>query len=87
MIQQIRQDEPLYRCVVLIESVTGRSDEELMAFGVTEVEAKCQVEALLRDNYDCTQEQIAQLMQHAQVESLSPWCGTGSNLEGEEPPR
>ncbi len=84
MIQQIRQDEPLYRCVVLIESVTGRSNEELMAFGVTAAAAQSHVETLLRDQYGCTEDQMVQLMQHAQIESLSPWCGTGSP-EGEEP--
>lgn len=80
---QIRQDEPLYRCVVSIESVTGRSDEELMAFGITEVQAKNQVEALLRNRDDCTEEQIIQLMQQAQMEALSPWCGADSNQAGE----
>ncbi|HEY9664166.1 MAG TPA: hypothetical protein V6C65_37455 [Allocoleopsis sp.] len=84
MIQQIRQDEPQYRCVVSIESVTGRSDEELMAFGVTAAEAQSEVESLLRDRYHCTEAQITQLMQQAETESLSPWCGVGSQQEEDE---
>lgn len=30
MVQQPRQEEPLYGCVVPIDSVTGRQDEEIM---------------------------------------------------------
>ena len=84
MIQQIRQGEPLFRCVVSIEPVTGRSDEELMAFGTTVAEAQSQAELLLRDGYDCTEEQITQLMQQAQTEPLSPWCGTAVNQQEDE---
>lgn len=79
MIQQIRQGEPQYRCVVLVETVTGRSEEEVMAFGITAAEAQTEVEQLLRDGYNCTEEQINQLMQQAQIEPLSPWCGIPSH--------
>lgn len=84
MIQQIRQDEPQYRCVVSIESITGRSDEELMGFGTTVEEAQSQVESCLRDRYHCTAEQITQLMQQAEMESLSPWCGVNSHQREDE---
>ncbi|HEY9663831.1 MAG TPA: hypothetical protein V6C65_35735 [Allocoleopsis sp.] len=84
MIQQIRQNEPQYRCVVSVEPITGHSDEELMAFGTTAAAAQSQVESLLRDRYHCTEAQITQLMQQAQTESLSPWCGVGSQQEEDE---
>ncbi|HEY9662930.1 MAG TPA: hypothetical protein V6C65_31180 [Allocoleopsis sp.] len=82
MIQQVRQDEPQYRCVVSVESVTGRSNEELMAFGTTAA-AQSGVESLLRSGYDCTEAQITQLMQQAETEPLSHWCSVSSD-QGED---
>lgn len=83
MVEQIRQDEPQYRCVVSIEAVTGQLDEELMGFGTTAAAAQSQVESLLRDRYHCREAQIIQLMQQAETELLSPWCMVSSD-QGED---
>lgn len=75
--QNTRQEEPLYFCVVPVECLTQRQDEELTTFGRCETEAINQAKALLHTSYGCTDEQITQVMQHAVVEPLSPWCGVG----------
>lgn len=79
MVQQSREEKPLYSCVISIERVTGHSDEELMTFGASAEEAKHQAEQLLANDYGCNQEVIHQLMQQATVELLSPWCSPGES--------
>jgi hypothetical protein len=79
MVQQPRQEKPLYSCVIAIESVTGNPDEELIAFGASAEEVKRQAEQLLARDYGCNDEIIRQLMQQAKVESLSPWCSSTEN--------
>ncbi|MGK7872203.1 MAG: hypothetical protein AB4426_02450 [Xenococcaceae cyanobacterium] len=74
MVQQPRREEPLYSCVVSIESVTGHQDEEMIAFGMSAEEAKSKAEQLLAGNYGCHHDDIRQLMQQARIEPLSPWC-------------
>ena len=79
MVQQPRQEKPLYSCVIAIESVTGNPDEELMTFGASAEEVKRQAEQLLAKDYGCNDEIIRQLMQQAKVESLSAWCSSTDN--------
>lgn len=74
MVQEPRRDEPLYSCIVLVESITGNSEEELTTFGTFESAAKSQAEQMLADSYGCNTDQIQQLMQLARIEYLSPWC-------------
>jgi hypothetical protein len=76
MVQQLREDKPLYSCVIPIESVTGRPDEELMSFGASAEEVKHQAEQLLANDYGCNEDAIRQLMQQATVKLLSAWCST-----------
>lgn len=73
----IRHGEPLYSCIVPVECLTQRQDEELTTFGRCETEAIDQAKALLHSTYGCTDEQIDQVMQQAVIEPLSPWCGVG----------
>lgn len=79
MVQQPRQEKPLYSCVIAIESVTGNPDEELMTFGISAEEVKRQAEQLLVRDYGCNYAIIRQLMQQAKIESLSPWCSSTEN--------
>lgn len=65
----------MFSCVVSVERLTGRTDEEVVAFGATEREAKTQAEQQLQSLYHYTPQQVAQLMQQARVEPLSQWCG------------
>jgi hypothetical protein len=77
MVQEPRRDEPLYSCIVPVESVTGNQEEELIAFGTSASAASSQAEQMLADNYGCNNEQIKKLMQLARIEYLSPWCLRG----------
>ena len=79
MVQQPRQEKPLYSCVVPIESVTGRSDEELMIFGASAEDVKRQAEQMLANDYGCNDDVVRQLMQQAKVEALSPWCSSSES--------
>lgn len=74
MVQQIRQSEVQYSCVLPIDSLTGNPDEEMMTFGITAEDAKKQAEHLLSSNYGCNCEQIIQLLQQAKIEPLAHWC-------------
>ena len=74
MVQQPRQEEPLYSCTVPVERLTGRLEEEVIAFGASEEVARKQAEILLARSYNCSPAQIRQLMQQAQIAPLSPWC-------------
>lgn len=74
MVSEHRRDEPLYSCIVLIESITGNSEEELTTFGTSASAANCQAEQMLADNYGCNSDRIQQLMKLARIEYLSPWC-------------
>ncbi len=82
MVQQPRQEKPLYSCVISIERVTGHPDEELMTFAASAEGAKHQAEQLLVNDYGCNQEVIQQLMQQATVELISPWCSSGESQGG-----
>ena len=74
MVQQPRFSEPQFSCTVTIAVFTGNLDEEIFAFGVTEDEAKRQAEQMLEQR-GCNAEQIAELMQSAQIEAIGQWCG------------
>jgi hypothetical protein len=69
----------MFSCVVPIESVTGHIDEEAIAFGTSEAEAKTAAIALLMDHYGCNQEQAGVLIQEARIESVSIWCAASDN--------
>jgi hypothetical protein len=77
MVQQVRQEEPRYSCVITIESVTGNQDEEIVTFGISADDAKNQAALLLADNYGCNESEILQLIQQARIEPLAHWCSSG----------
>lgn len=74
MVQQLRQDEPQYVCVIPVDSVTGNQDEEIVCFGVSADDAKSKAEQLLAEDYGCNDSEIHGLMQQAKIEPLSQWC-------------
>jgi hypothetical protein len=74
MVQEPRRDEPLYSCIVPVESITGNFEEELTTFATSTSAAHRQAEQMLADNYGCNPDQIQKLMQRARIEYLSPWC-------------
>ena len=77
MVQEPRRDEPLYSCLVPVESLTGNQEEELIALATSESAAHRQAEQMLADNYNCNVDQIKKLMKLARIEYLSPWCSQG----------
>lgn len=79
MIQQPRPEQPLYSCTIPVDKITGRQDEELIAFGGSIEEAKREAEQLLVQNYGCPAEDINCLLQNARLELLAPWCAPGNN--------
>lgn len=76
MVQQPRREDPLYSCIVPIDSITGNSDEELTAFGISSEAAAIQARQLLAQKYKCDREQIEQLMKQATLVNLAPWCAS-----------
>lgn len=74
MVQQPRREEPLYSCVIPVDSVTGHQDEEVVTFGVSAEDAKSQAEQLLASDYGCSDQEIRQLLGQARVDPISPWC-------------
>ncbi len=60
--EEARRDEPLYSCVVPVESVTGNHSEELTTFGPSADAAFRQAQQLLADNYGCNDAEIQQKM-------------------------
>jgi len=74
MVQEIRPNEPQYSCVVLIESITGNQDEEILTLGVSAEDAKDRAEELLRNSYKCSAADLDRLMQQARIEAIAPWC-------------
>ncbi|MEC4818801.1 MAG: hypothetical protein SAK29_36835 [Scytonema sp. PMC 1069.18] len=74
MVQQPRRDEPLYCCIVPVESITGNLEEELTTFGTSADAARLQAQQMLASSYECNEEQIQQLMGQARTEYVSPWC-------------
>jgi hypothetical protein len=80
MVQQLRPEEPLYSCVVPIDSFTANQDEEIVTFGVSSNEAKNKAEQLLAENYGCNDDEIRKLIQQARIEPLSHWCSPNINL-------
>jgi len=74
MVQQIRQNEPQYICIVPVDSITSNRDEEIITFGVSANEAKNQAEQLLASTYGCNQSQVSELIQQARVEPIAQWC-------------
>ncbi|MDJ0703272.1 MAG: hypothetical protein QNJ46_08330 [Leptolyngbyaceae cyanobacterium MO_188.B28] len=72
--QNLQREDPLYTCTVPIETLTGRLEEELVAFGASERAAREQAAILLADHYQCSADQIRQLMQQAAVVLVAPWC-------------
>ncbi len=77
MVQEPRRDEPLYSCIVPVESVTGNQEEEMTTFATSASSAHRQAELMLADNYGCNVDQIKQLRSLARMEYLSPWCSQG----------
>ncbi|MDJ0714023.1 MAG: hypothetical protein QNJ54_07360 [Prochloraceae cyanobacterium] len=74
MILEPRRNEPLYSCIVPVESITGNQEEELISFGNSASAARNQAEQMLADNYRCNIDGIKKLMELARIEYLSPWC-------------
>ncbi len=74
MVIEPRRDEPLYSCIVPVDSVTGNQEEELTTFATSESAAQRVAKQMLADNYGCNVDQIKKLMQLARIEYLSPWC-------------
>ncbi len=77
MVEEPRRDEPLYSCIVAVDSITGNQDEELIALAKSASGASSQAKQMLADNYGCNVEQIKKLMESARIEYLSPWCSQG----------
>jgi hypothetical protein len=78
MVQEIRPNEPQYSCVVLIESITGNKDEEILTLGMSAEDAKHQAEELLRSSYKCSEANLNRLMQQARIEAIAPWCSASN---------
>ncbi|RCJ25715.1 hypothetical protein A6S26_15370 [Nostoc sp. ATCC 43529] len=74
MVQEIRQNEPQYLCIIPVDKITGNQDEEIMSFGASADEAKNQGEELLASTYGCNQSQVQELMQQARIETIAQWC-------------
>lgn len=74
MVQEIRQNEPQYLCIIPVDKITGNQDEEIMSFGASADEAKNQGEELLASTYGCNQSQVQKLMQQARIETIAQWC-------------
>ncbi|MFN6537451.1 MAG: hypothetical protein RM021_013905 [Nostoc sp. EkiNYC01] len=74
MVQEIRQNEPQYTCIIPVEKITGNQDEEIMTFGASADEAKNQGEELLTSTYGCNPSQVGELMQQARIETIAQWC-------------
>jgi hypothetical protein len=74
MVQQIRQNEPQYICVIPVERITANQDEEIMTFGVSADDAKKQGEELLASTYGCNKSQVLELIQLARIEPIAQWC-------------
>jgi hypothetical protein len=73
MVQQLRSREPRYSCTVSIAAFTGVPEEEILTFGETEDAAQQEAEMMLAKR-GCTPDQIAELMQQAQIEAIGQWC-------------
>ena len=74
MVDEPRREEPLYRCVVLVEAWTRRSQEEVMAFGSSPEAAQQEAKTLLVRDYGCSLEQAEGLLEQASIEAVNPWC-------------
>ena len=77
MVQEPRRDEPLYSCIVPVDSITGNQEEELIALAKSASLALRQAEQMLADKYGCNVDQIKKLMESSRIEYLSPWCSQG----------
>ncbi|MBE9166828.1 hypothetical protein IQ238_04520 [Pleurocapsales cyanobacterium LEGE 06147] len=74
MVQEVTRDEPLYSCIVPLNSLTGNQEEELTTFGTSAQKAITQAEQILANNYCCDAAKIQKLMKLSRIEYLSPWC-------------
>jgi len=74
MVQEIRPNEPQYSCVILVESITGNEDEEIVTLGASAEDAQQQARQLLISGYGCSAADIDRLMQLATIEAIAPWC-------------
>lgn len=81
MVQQIRQNEPQFICVVPVESITGNSDEEIMSFGISIDAAKSEAKQLLASTYRYTPIQIDELMQKARIEPIAQSCAPKRDID------
>lgn len=78
MTQGSRRETPLYSCIVSVESLTGRSGEEVMAFGASPGEAQQNAEDSLRRTYEFDEAQVRELLNQATVKLMNPWCAAPS---------
>ena len=83
MVQQPRNDQPLYSCAIPVDGVTGHADEEIIVFGTSVGDAKQQAEQLLVEQYECNPNQIQQLMELAKIELLASFCSPDRGDERE----
>ncbi|MBW4560994.1 MAG: hypothetical protein KME32_07505 [Mojavia pulchra JT2-VF2] len=79
MVQEIRSNQPQYICIILVDSITGNQEEEIMTFGISIDEAKNQAEQLLASTYGCQPVQIGELMQQARIEPIAQWCAPSNH--------
>lgn len=78
MVQQIRQSEPQYSCIIPIGSITANADEEIMTFGMTAEDACNEAKQLLVSRYGCSEDDIALLLQQAKIEAIAQWCSSNN---------
>ncbi len=81
MVQQLRQNQPQYSCIIPIDRITGNQDEEIVTFGVSAEDAKHQAEQLLANTYGCDDAEIRQLLQQARIEPLGYWCAASDRQD------
>ena len=81
MVREITREDPLYNCIVSVETVTGIENEEIMAFGISPEEAKSAAEKILKDSYRCDRSQISELIAEATIEIISTWCSAKKNQD------
>ncbi|MGF1489730.1 MAG: hypothetical protein ACFBSE_21805 [Prochloraceae cyanobacterium] len=81
MVREIRREDPLYNCTVSVEEITGNKDEEIIAFGTSAEEAKNKAEAILKNDYECEEAKINELMAAARIEIVSTWCSVNRNRD------
>ncbi len=74
MVQEARINEPIYSCIIPLESLTGNQEEELVTFGSSAQIVMAQAKQMLANNYCCNAAKIQKLLQLSRIEYLSFWC-------------